>query len=678
MIKILWFIGPIFIVSYLSFWLLKRYISKNVNHSQIEILLIPWFNLSILLLSDFLIPIDVYSQGSIFLYYLWFALYIVQFIICWFLLPCLISYQSLTYSNYSIQGPLRQLYGSIIQNLKFYGISIIVLLLAYIFSVMILSIRSIWPIIISLCHIYSLSFTLILLSMGLIIVPRKLYHSLFINESKLINHYYILLSRQNDELNDTKLYLLDHSINILQSKPLNNGDVEFNQLLKLCQEEVEQRMDELKYDENNNNNNNNNNSNNSSNNDINYFLLDGYNQDDSENMFVPIKNIDKLNKEWNKFITNFYTIQYHKYQINQLIHCLAKQSSINLDSSLNLNYYSWSYKRTMVKIIRTILLFIFLAITTALSLCIILLELLPVRVSKWIFWNKVSSFKLFIPITLLIILIYNKLISLYSMTIIKFQHFHLTPNGQSNPINLFYFTLYGNRLLFPLYFNTMTILPETIITKTQFNKILYNQIQMIPFVNWLNKWLPPIFIIIISMSYYDNKLKWKILNKFISEDTLYQIFGWFNLDDYIEENDLSTGSIFNNRYNNIHDGIGDIDNERVSISTNNRFSINSNASVISTTTIPTENNNNNNNNNNTNNNGINIPDMNDIAYSLQDGKYLFERAMNKSNANRYTDNIDFNSSNILYRNNTESNLDTINDIHNNSKQFKVNNYLDDL
>ena len=129
-INILWFIGPIFAVSYLSSWLLKRYISQNTLNNHIEILVIPWFNLTILLLSDFLIPIDVYSDGSTFLYYLWFATYALQFIICWFLLPCLISYHSLNYSTYSIHGPIRQLYGSVIQNLKFCGISLIVLFLS--------------------------------------------------------------------------------------------------------------------------------------------------------------------------------------------------------------------------------------------------------------------------------------------------------------------------------------------------------------------------------------------------------------------------------------------------------------------------------------------------------------------------------------------------------------------
>ncbi|KAK5778239.1 hypothetical protein RI543_003898 [Arxiozyma heterogenica] len=340
---------------------------------------------------------------------------------------------------------------------------------------------------------------------------------------------------QNDELNDSKLYLLDHSFNILQSKPLNNGDVEFNRLLKSCQQKVKVKIDELNYDENDTDHSQNN-----------YILLDDYNGEDSENIFVPIKNINKLNKEWNKFIANFYTLRYHRYQINQLIHRLAKQSSINLDSTLNLNYST----------------------------------------------------------------------------------------------------------------------RKSIIEQTQFSKILYHQIQVIPIVNWLNKWLPPIFITTISLSYYDNKLKWKILNKFISDDTLYQIFGWFNLDAYLEENDLSTGSIFNNSHNNDHNSVGGIDNERVSISTNHRFSINSNISALSTITK------------NNNDNDINILNMNDIEYSLQDGKYLFERAMSKSNTNRYTDNINFNNSNI-FSNENEPTKVIKNDTHH-SSMSKLSNYLDNI
>lgn len=589
-IRLIWIMGPIMVTMYLTLWLLKRFIPIKSN---LENWVIPWFNLCVLFLSDFLVPGDIYSQGESGYKYLWFTTYAIQFILCWFLLPCMISYHELNYSIYSLHGPLQQIYGSMIQNVKFYAICGVILVIGFILALMTLSIHSNWPIIISLCHIYSLSFTLTLLAMGLVIVPRDLYQRLFMKESHIINRYYITLSRQNDELNDSKLYLLDHSINILHSKPLTTGDVEFNKLLTNCKDEVKQKLDQLDWE-----------------NRYNDHLLN-----DNDDMFTPIKSIDKLNKEWNQFITHFYTIQYHQYQIDKYIHLLAKQSAINIpnntDTSVNLTY-SQSYGQMLHKWGVNILLFTLLVLSIITSISVILLETLPARLTKWVIWNRLSATTA-API-LIIILIYNKLISLYAMTIIKFQNFHLTPNGHSNPRNLFYFILYGNRLLFPLYFNLMTFIPAKVYEETQFNKILYNQIKLIPIVNWLNKWLPPIFIILIGISYYNNKLKWQILNKFISEDTLYQIFGWFDLEDYNEENGLSSGALFGKNNNN-NDEIGEIDNERLSISTN-------------------------------------ITNTNDIEYSLQDGRFLFERAINSSNGNRYTDNVD---NSTRYNNNVELN-----------------------
>ena len=300
-IRLIWIMGPIMVTMYLTLWLLKRFIPIKSN---LENWVIPWFNLCVLFLSDFLVPGDIYSQGESGYKYLWFTTYAIQFILCWFLLPCMISYHELNYSIYSLHGPLQQIYGSMIQNVKFYAICGVILVIGFILALMTLSIHSIWPIIISLCHIYSLSFTLTLLAMGLVIVPRDLYQRLCMKESHIINRYYITLSRQNDELNDSKLYLLDHSINILHSKPLTTGDVEFNKLLTNCKDEVKQKLDQLDWE-----------------NRYNDHLLN-----DNDDMFTPIKSIDKLNKEWNQFITHFYTIQYHQYQIDKYIHCLLYTS----------------------------------------------------------------------------------------------------------------------------------------------------------------------------------------------------------------------------------------------------------------------------------------------------------------------------------------------------------------
>lgn len=621
MVLLAWLAGPILGAMCLSLWLLKRFIP--IGSKNMEIWLVPWFNLCVLFLSDFLVPGDISSHGAYSYKYMWVVTYMIQFILCWFILPCMISYHELNYSIYSLQGPIQQVWGSLIQNIKFYAICAIVLVIGFVLALLTLSIDSIWPIIISLCHIYSLSFTLTLLAMGLVIGPRDLYHRLFMKESSVINSYYIALSRQNDELNDSKLYLLDHSINILHSKQVTTGDIEFNELLTNCQDEVKQKLDQLDWE-----------------NRYNDHLLN-----DTDDMFTPVKNIDRLNKEWNQFITHFYTIQYHQYQIDKYIHLLAKQSAVNISSNTSINLtYTQSYGQMLNKWGSNISLFVILIMSIILSFCVILFEILPARLTQWIIWERMTTE--LAAILLNLILIYNKLISFYAMTVIKFQNFHLTPNGNSNPRNLYYFILYGNRLLFPLYFNLMTIIPPTLYEETQFNKLLYHQIKVIPIVNWLNKWLPPIFIIVIGISYYNNKLKWQILNKFISEDILYQIFGWFELEDYNEENGLSSGSIFGKNNN---DGLGDIDNERFSISTNNNGAA-----------------------------STNLNNNNDIEYSLQDGRFLFERAINSTNSNRYTDNIDHSN---IYNNNNNNNVE-LNETDNNTAASTnaptLNDYFNNL
>lgn len=578
---------------FITLRLIKRYVP--LDWAQWDTWLVPWFNLCILVLADTLLPWDIATKGATLFYYLWMVTYGVQFVLCWLGLPILISYQQLQYSIYSIHDhetnsliKWKRLYGSVIQNVKYYTIMLIATVIAFMFALVTLSIHSIWPIVISLSHLYSLSFTLTLLAMGLIIVPRDLAQRLFSRDRDIINKLYIALSHENDELNDSKLYLWDHSLNILESVPLNNGDVEFNDMLSLCQRDVKEHMD----------------------------LLDNIDRlitDTTDEGPTQIKNVDALNKEWNQFLTHFYTIQFHQYQIDKLIHSLAKQSggtTVPMQDDVILQFSQpWIVKAR--HFMTKSFIFVCFVLSVLFSTFIILLELLPTKLTNWIIWNR-------LPITqtsliLFIILIYNKFITLYSMTIIKFQNFHLTPNGQSNPTNLLYFILYGNRLLFPLYFNVMTFF-QTVET-CQFNNLLYEQLTLIPLINWLNKWLPPCFIIVIMISYYNNNWKWQLLSRFISEDTLYQLFGWFNLDDYNEE-----GAISNNT-NPINSG----DNERLSISTNTDAS-----------------------------------NLNDIEYSLQDGRFLFERAINNKN-NSNDDITNSNNGTMMYTDNNSQGFNQSNE-----------------
>lgn len=546
----------------------------------------------------------------------WYLIYWSQFILCWLVLPILISYISLKYlideSNYFEKVKL-----SILSNIKFYLLSLLVLIigLIYLFLATNHSIKQTKSLIISLSHIYSLSYTLILLFNGLYMVPRDFYlASIFKNSVASMynadseinfssnnnngnsnrnnnnnnNSKYIELSKINEEINDCQLNIIDQANRILKSKELRNGDILFNKLLLNCQLEVRQVLQDF---------------------DLWRQLEMSLNFDDNSG----ITNLKDLNNCYNKFINSLFNYHYYQFENERCIHNLAQ---INNES------YGFYFKKVCC--------LLGFMLTSFLSFLIITLEIIPLSIIRvWLFRWFNSSVLFYLD---LLLLSYNLLTSLYAMSKFKFNNFHLIPNGNSNPKNVLYYSLYSSRLLFPICFNLITILPHLNIhtstknninnnneNKSVFEQILYKDLLVIPIISYLNLYLPIIFGVVITLNHKFD-LKQKVLIKLLGKETYYQIFGlmFYEPDSMDDENNLITE---------------------------------------------------------------------DYDYSLQDGRYLFERAVtnsgngNNNNNNSFmnpdsiplNDRIMVNNSNIHLDNIESNTYNTNNNTHNNKKKNVIIN-----
>ncbi|CCF57455.1 hypothetical protein KAFR_0C04640 [Kazachstania africana CBS 2517] len=549
-----------------------RYFSFKMHKNTFPfVLLILTLNMMLLLGTDFLLPFDVFQASAVgsnghtnkplnettvqelshlrkrsnnvrFFEIIWPLIYWLQFAFCWFLIPVGISYISLKYAL-PRDDRRERFIKSILQNVKFYSLCLLGIIIGSLYLIMstghnLLEFKSL---IITLSHLYSLSYTLILLSTGLIILPRDLINSVKVPSAISNNKLFVVLSKTNDDVNDSQLNLVDNADLILSSNELNNGDVTFNQLLNECKIEIESKLDDLK--------------------------ISTANRVSTE-LPKPITNLRKLNSTYNKFINHYYNYIYYQNHSNSIIHTLAQTQSNSINN------------------LKKIAVFIIGLIATILSFLIIICEILPKKMNfldKWLFHNGDNYYNFLIIFT---ILSYNTISSLYAMSKFKFNNFHLISNGNSNPSNVFYYSLYSSRLLFPLCFNLITLLPNN-QKRSTFQIILFDRLNVIPLVKFLNNYLPMIFMVLIPLSYRFD-LKQKILLNILGEEFYYQFFGMMLYDPLNEP--TSTNA-----------------EPAVDAVTEGRYNMNE-----------------------------------DYEYSLQDGKYLFERASTQFNLNVPGKNIPLN------------------------------------
>ncbi|CCE65762.1 hypothetical protein TPHA_0M01870 [Tetrapisispora phaffii CBS 4417] len=414
----------------------------------------------------------------------WLSIYWSEFIICWLIIPVLISYVSFKYAV--PLGDFRgRLIKAILQNLKFYSISLAVIMAGGVYLVASTghNLFDFKPLLISLAHIYSLSYALILLSTGLILLPKDLLQQGNLPTESSNNKLFVELSKTNDDLNGCEFSMMENANSILNTEELQNGDITVNELLRSCKLEVNSLLTGLRL-----------------NNENRPF------RNPSDLSTVAIITVDKLNSTYNKFITHYYNYLYSQTHSNSIIHKLAHVES---------PYYS-NIKRIVLVVIGVI--------CTIASLVVFFMEILPTKWAHgWIFtkthWYNFGLQFLFLS--------YTMLVSLYAMSKFKFSNFHLIPNGNSNPSNTLYYSLYSSRLLFPICFNLMTLIPTKNDDErhvSSFESTLYKDISLIPVVNVLNRYAPILFLIIIPLNHHFN-LKEKVLMKVLGEEYYYQFFG---------------------------------------------------------------------------------------------------------------------------------------------------------
>lgn len=473
----------------------------------------------------------------------WLFIYWLEFVICWFIIPVLMSFVSL---KYAVPDSFKRekFVAAILQNVKFYSICLAGLVVALIYIILSsthsFSISNIKPLLISLSHLYSLCFTLILLATGIILLPKDLISHVKDSTQSSNNKLFVKLSKTNEELNDSQLSMLEHAREILSTSSTTNEniDVSYNHTLELCKFDVQSLLRQLKNLPN-----------------------QSYTDLNSNPIISSINDLEKLNNKYNKFINDYYSYVYFEASSDSIIHQLAK---------------SEKKPNIIIRLLHISLAFI----TTFLSVLLIFLELIPTRwAHSWLF-DGTDWLTFLLELT---ILSYAILTSLYAMSKFKFNNLHVIPNGQSNPINALYYSLYSSRLLFPLCFNLMTLVPELKTKdgiesiKSSFETTLYKDLTFIPMVSFLNKYLPMVFMIAIPLSFKYN-LKSKILINILGEEYYYLFFGLMLYEPVseIRSNDNETNN----------DGLFNDEN-----TINYRSRINE-----------------------------------DYEYCLQDGRYLFERA----------------------------------------------------
>ncbi|CDO96583.1 unnamed protein product [Kluyveromyces dobzhanskii CBS 2104] len=418
-------------------------------------------------------------------HFLWTFLYWSQFAICWFILPVLISYVDLKYlyphdESDACNNIMRRIRTAIYMNLKFYVFCAIAVVigLVYLLAATNHGLNEAKSLVIAMSHLYSLSYTLILLSNGLVNLPKALLFQ--IHDHKKL---FVKLSQNNEDLNEAKLSLLEVAEKVLSLKVENEPDLTLQQSVQECQMEVQRLCNEL-------------------------------------TLTVPVLqtisrghtlSLLKLNDYYNTFMTEYYNYTYHQAKSDEVIHTLVRSQRKAVSVPINV----------AVKIAGTLLAFM--------SVLVLLLQITPIRFGHaWIFMGT-TIWHFFLEMA---ILLHSTICSLYSLLHVKIHNFHLVSNGNSSPKNALYFSLYSSRLLFPLCFNYMILIPRDTDVQHQssFDKVLYHQLEKVALAKYLNEYLPVFFVLIVPIAQYFD-LKEKILSKVLGQEYYYQLFGSIGTDE---------------------------------------------------------------------------------------------------------------------------------------------------
>ncbi|KAL6950146.1 hypothetical protein ACO0QE_000822 [Hanseniaspora vineae] len=527
-----------------SLSIVNKYFSLKKNYNKHIILLsLLISNMACLLSITYLLPIDIWvhklsipqSETTTDLYYerlcslldfFWVFIYWFQFILCWIFIPIMMAYVDLKYiapvsSNDSITPNttatnasrtsvfLYKLKKSVLVNLKFYGVCLAGLVVAIIYLKTISQTEvNIKPLLISLTHLYSITYTLVLLAYGLNIVPFYFLKLDFWRQKLSIRatsnanasqhdqtvycdketQLYMKLSKYNDEMNECKIELVENYSLIMNPNNCNSSEVQ--ELFQSCKREVEAIFVSIKNDTELNNHR------------MNFTVVlqnATLNADESS----ALQTLEQLNTCYNKFVTEYYNFMYAKEKFQDTKHVLDKIKSDQADL-------------TAKNVLNSVLGICCLLV----SLGVAFVELVPVKFHSMVLSAESNTLLL----QTMMFFMYMTVCCLVAISKFKIADFHLISNGSSNPRNTLYYSLYSSRLLLPLCFNFSSLIrassqqPYT----SSFQKKLY--VELYPIVSKLNVILPPIIMIAITASFWFN-LKDKLIVKLIGRDNYYQLFG---------------------------------------------------------------------------------------------------------------------------------------------------------
>ena len=531
-----------------SLSIVNKYFSLKKHYNKNFILLCLLIsNMACLLSITYLLPIDIWvhklsipqTETTTELYYerlcslldfFWVFIYWFQFILCWVFIPIMMAYVDLKYvapvsiddsgsqnSNATSASTtsvfLFKLKKSILVNLKFYGICLTGFIIAIVYLKTISQTTvNIKPLLISLTHLYSITYTLVLLAYGLNIVPFYFLKVDFLKQKLSIRssgnantntlqqdqtvycdketQLYMKLSKYNDEMSECKIGLVENYSLIMN--PNNCSSTELQELFQSCKREVEAIFVSIKNDNELNNHR------------MNFTVVlrnATLNADESS----ALQNLEQLNTCYNKFVTEYYNFMYAKEKFRETKQLLDK---------MKLEQPNLSARNVFSNMLGFICLLV--------SLGVAFVELVPVNFHSMVLSAESNTLLL----QTMTFFMYMTVCCLIAISKFKIADFHLISNGSSNPRNTLYYSLYSSRLLTPLCFNFSSLIrassqqPYT----SSFQKKLY--VELYPIVSKLNVILPPIIIIAITASFWFN-LKDKLIVKLIGRDNYYQLFGHY-------------------------------------------------------------------------------------------------------------------------------------------------------
>ncbi|GMM36596.1 hypothetical protein DASC09_039210 [Saccharomycopsis crataegensis] len=518
--------------------------------------------------SIFLLPIDLISSsletpGSHNFFYvesktlilnLWRFNYWLGFVMTWMVLPLIQCYFS---SNNFIFK--KRLHDSIIYNLKFYSVYVLVGIIGivYVYFNIGLTFTSIKALIIIMSHSYSLILAIWFMGYGLVNLPKTIFWNSFIirlNDRYLVNHYFLKLLNLKDEYHDSKTNF--NQITSLIKNLHSIIDVQNNEYHKQWIEYLYSSVNNsLKY-----NNNNNINANSMDQHTISLQSnLNNYNNRFNQEM-VLVNN--QLSDEFLIGITKNFKDSYYQYLINESLyyalikkvikiqdiknsrttHTLTFRTPNKTHSKFSINHLinkvlfkSASSKYWYYYYLNPFSLKLYGLLLSSLSILIAMSEVFHNTklslINIIVFRHDANNNELITTMFILVLLSFMSFAALISLSKTKIFTIYKLIHKNSNPSSCVWYSSYAIRLTIPLCYNFLTLLNGQILSnsddngaqslaskfqKSQFALFLGNSINLIGIGQSINNILPYFVLVPIIIQFYKIQNSHSKVNKSIN------------------------------------------------------------------------------------------------------------------------------------------------------------------